>query len=447
MKARLKIVVASAFLGVILWRINAVAQAPDTLSTQANDKGRKASSCLTCHSKEKDFKHLVEEHKRSAHYVIGVDCSDCHGGNPRIETKDAMNPAYGWIGVPKKKDIPQLCASCHGNVQRMLSYGSKLRTDQLLLYRESYHGKALFEKGDTNAAVCTDCHSAHGVLSPRNPLSTVAKKNIPTTCGKCHANKDLMKRYNINSQVVDDYKKGYHAYLVFKEDNSAAPVCHDCHGYHSARPPGVETLEEVCAKCHTATAQFFEQSKHAVVYPKLGIKDCLNCHSPHRLERPTEDYFNPENESACARCHPTGSSQAKIIARINQTIRKVNELQERARTLIVETEKTTHLSMAETRPQLDQITTHLLAARAKQHTLNPQLVEEELKGAQETFDAMAKFAGGLIERAKRVKVIVLVLAILLASYGVYLLIYRKLVLDKIYPWQPYGNDAEHTSHR
>lgn len=401
------------------------------------------SSCIKCHQEIDDKnKKIVEEFKRSAMFTHGIDCSGCHGGDPTIEGIEAMSPEKGFIGVPERKKIPELCASCHAKPDKMLAFGSRIRTDQLELYKQSMHGRALFERGDTNVAVCSDCHNSHEVLSPKNPKSSVYKKNIPNTCNKCHGNKDLMSKYGINPDVVSDYMAGYHAFLVYNQEQLAAPVCSDCHGSHSATPPGIATIGEVCAYCHQATVEYFEESRHSKAYPKLGIKNCLNCHNQHRLERPTDNYFDPKAESGCVRCHPQGSPQAQKIAVINESIRKIAALEKNGRALVKETEEVTHLSMLEMKPKLDDIFTHLLAARAKQHTLNPDLVADEAKAATEIFSTIEKYARGLTDRARRVKIIVILLAATLAAYGIFLLIYRKAVLDRVYPWQRYGEDTD-----
>ncbi len=396
------------------------------------------STCITCHTEIDDKNRLiVEEFKRSAMFTHGIDCSDCHGGDPKDKTLGAMAPEKGFKGVPGRREIPALCASCHADSAKMLSYGSRIRTDQLDLYKQSKHGKSLFERGDTNVAVCSDCHNAHEVLSPRNPKSPVYKKNIPKTCGKCHANRALMTKYGINPNVVSDYEEGYHAYLVYNQEELAAPVCSDCHGNHSATPPGISTIDQVCSFCHPATVANFEQSAHSKVFPELGIKNCLSCHNQHKLERPTDDYFNPEAEFSCARCHPVGTDEAITISSLSKNIHRIAELKQSAEELIEETESITHLSMLEMKPKVDDINTNLLTARAKQHTLNLQLVEAESEKSEEIYSQIQQYAGGLIERSKKVRLIVIVLAGLLAGYGIFLLLYRKSVLDRIYPWQRY----------
>ncbi len=405
---------------------------------EAGQSREVVSTCISCHIEiDEKNKEIVEQYKRSAMFTHGIDCSSCHGGDPKDSTISAMSHEKGFKGVPQRKDIPELCASCHADSKKMLSYGSRIRTDQLELYKQSQHGIALFERGDTKVAVCSDCHNAHEVLAPKNPQSTVAKKNVPDTCAKCHSNATLMGKYGINPQVVDDYKSGYHAYLVYNQDQLAAPVCTDCHGSHSATPPGIKTIHEVCSYCHSATVKYFDQSAHSKVFPQLGIKNCLSCHNQHRLERPTDDYFNPEAEFACGRCHSLGTIESKSILAIGENVKRIAKLKDEALSLINETEKVTHLSMQEMKPKIDDIHTRLLSARAKQHSLKVEAVADERAQAEEIYGEVQKFAGRLVERAKKVKVIVVVLAIFLVAYGVFLLIYRKVVLDRIYPWQKY----------
>ena len=53
------------------------------------------------------------------HHQAGLTCADCHGGNPNDDSMDAMSPAKGFRGVPKKAAIPDFCARCHSDIAYM----------------------------------------------------------------------------------------------------------------------------------------------------------------------------------------------------------------------------------------------------------------------------------------------------------------------------------------
>lgn len=103
-------------------------------------------------------------------------CNNCHG-NHVISTKriDDMRQ--------KNKDVIQLCSNCHGSVE--LTKRNDLPTKVTETYMEGFHGLAT-RGGSKEAANCESCHGYHNVRPSDDPLSTVNKKNLPQTCGKCH---------------------------------------------------------------------------------------------------------------------------------------------------------------------------------------------------------------------------------------------------------------------
>ena len=81
--------------------------------------------------------------------------------------------------------FPQTCGACHGQKFAMASGG--MTAAAFNSYQESVHGKAV-AAGSEKAAVCTDCHGEHDILSAGDPKSPINKFNVPATCAKCHAN-------------------------------------------------------------------------------------------------------------------------------------------------------------------------------------------------------------------------------------------------------------------
>ena len=90
-------------------------------------------------------------------------------------------------------------------------------------YQESVHGKAV-AAGSDKAAVCTDCHGEHDILSAGDPKSPINKFNVPTTCAKCHNDVKLQYVQSIHGQAI-------------ARGNWQAPVCTDCHGIHTIKAP------------------------------------------------------------------------------------------------------------------------------------------------------------------------------------------------------------------
>ncbi len=122
-----------------------------------------AETCAKCHS------GIYESFSRSIHSPRVSDseeplpsCNDCHFAHEIISTGGA-----GFTELILKR-----CGSCHEELTES--------------YFETFHGK-VSTLGYEAAAKCHDCHGAHEILPPDNPLSTLSRANIVETCGQCHA--------------------------------------------------------------------------------------------------------------------------------------------------------------------------------------------------------------------------------------------------------------------
>ncbi|HEX9007289.1 MAG TPA: hypothetical protein VF889_08335, partial [Bacteroidota bacterium] len=78
-----------------------------------------------------------------------------------------------------------LCAACHDDAPRMVR--NKVNPGAVSSYRRSFHYKAI-RFGQTNTAVCQDCHTVHHVLPKDSVGSSIAPAHIAGTCGQqqCH---------------------------------------------------------------------------------------------------------------------------------------------------------------------------------------------------------------------------------------------------------------------
>ena len=253
-----------------------------------------AVKCGTCHA--------VQAGELAGSVHARQSCVECHGGTESYSLSEAEIETFraavtdasrhfehgaGFRGKPERRQIPERCGTCHADVARMNPYG--LRTDQLVRYRTSGHGKTLGATGDERVAVCVDCHGSHGILSRREPASKTHPLNIPDTCAVCHADAALMGEYGLPVEVVDEYRRSVHGRLLLEQRDTGAPTCASCHGNHSAVPPGFATVGAVCGKCHQDADEAFAGTPHA---KQDDFKGCLQCHgggegSHHHLERVT----------------------------------------------------------------------------------------------------------------------------------------------------------------
>ena len=84
-----------------------------------------------------------------------------------------------------------------------------------------------------SANPCTSCHGdAHAIFPKDDPRSAVYPLNIPRTCGNCHANEALAKKYGLQN-VYATYMDSIHGYAVSKEGLLVAANCMSCHGSHN----------------------------------------------------------------------------------------------------------------------------------------------------------------------------------------------------------------------
>lgn len=137
-----------------------------------------AQTCGKCHA------GVLEEYDASSHgmaYRTGVTtatghhapvCVDCHTAHKIVR---ADQPTW-FLGVVEE------CGSCHERLYET--------------YFETYHGQVT-ELGFGLTAKCSDCHTAHSMLPPTDPRSSVYPGNLVHTCGQCHpkANANFVKYY------------------------------------------------------------------------------------------------------------------------------------------------------------------------------------------------------------------------------------------------------------
>jgi formate dehydrogenase gamma subunit len=89
------------------------------------------------------------------------------------------------------------CSRCHEDQRLNARYA--LPTGRGSSYESSYHGLAA-KTGIRTVANCASCHGVHNILPSSDPRSTVAKGNLPYTCGKCHP--EAGKKFAIGSVHV-----------------------------------------------------------------------------------------------------------------------------------------------------------------------------------------------------------------------------------------------------
>jgi predicted CXXCH cytochrome family protein len=341
--------------------------APARSVTPGVSVGKTTRMCGVCHS---DVRVRFDQ---GVHRAEGIGCTSCHGGNADATTVAEAHRG-NFRGVPSKRSIPALCASCHADVARMRPYN--LPSDQYALYQTSQHGIRL-AKGDLNVAVCTDCHGVHEIRRRDDPQSRVFERNIPATCGRCHGNAALLKKYGRKDNPLLDYEAGVHGRAFLKEGNDAAPECTRCHGSHGATPPGVGDVEKVCGQCHSKARAYFLAGPHKEAMDAAGEPECAACHMNHRIQPATPAMLG----TVCKKCHEAGSDQLHVAARFKTMVTDASSEIDRANGLVAQAAKIP-LYVEDYKARLEDARTALLEAYPVMHALDTLQVEPHTRRAR-----------------------------------------------------------------
>lgn len=285
-----------------------------------HDPASTKPQCATCHADEQaKYNHGVHAMAFKAGDGKAAQCQDCHG------SVHELLPSSDPASRVNRHNIPATCGTCHSNTATMQSAG--LTTAPFNSYEDSVHGKAV-NGGSEKAAVCTDCHGEHDILSARNPASPIFKFNVPTTCAKCHANESKEYTGSIHGKAI--------ARGVWN-----APVCTDCHGIHGIKKPtdpnssvsAANISNVTCANCHEGVKlsnEFGVPGRRETTYlasyhgmaSKLGstiVANCASCHTAHNI-LPSNDPNSSINHAnlakTCGQCHP-GANENFIKGKIH----------------------------------------------------------------------------------------------------------------------------------
>ena len=130
--------------------------------------------CLACHG-DPDAKRAngtsvaVDAPALAASTHGPMACVDCHADLATL------------VEFPHPDTLEKVnCASCHDDV------GAN--------YHDSIHSRAREKSGLDVAPACADCHGTHDIRGRTDPTSRVAHAQVPATCGRCHAG--IKRRYD-----------------------------------------------------------------------------------------------------------------------------------------------------------------------------------------------------------------------------------------------------------
>lgn len=245
-----------------------VAQSADDSCASCHEEGKKVAvsahadvGCSTCHDKHTAYPHptgvpkpdcaqchteVAEQYSQSAHgqaaqkgNSAAPECAVCHGG---------AHEAKPTTSVEFRSGIPETCGMCHGEISEQ--------------FRASVHGAAA-AKGVAAAPVCTTCHGEHSILAKDDQASPVNAAHIRETCGQCHGNLLLSRRFGLPTDRILSFDASFHG-LAAKAGSQSVANCASCHGFHDILPSSdpkssinPENLPETCGRCHEGAGRRF----------------------------------------------------------------------------------------------------------------------------------------------------------------------------------------------
>ena len=378
------------------------------------------NSCVECHGKlDDELKAPVEGFKLDVHQQFGLGCQDCHGGNPALDDEDKAKDKT-FKGAPKRAQIPEFCARCHSDSAYIKTFNPRLRVDQLDLYKTSRHGE-LLKKGDTKVAVCTDCHGVHGIQTAKHPRSSTFPWNIPQTCGRCHADANLMKAYEIPTDQLGEYKQSVHAQALYEKKDLSAPACNSCHGNHGAAPPDVKSIAFVCRQCHPSAGELFSKSPHKKAFDEMGFSECDACHGKHKILRPTDDMLGTGGGAVCVQCHEPGSKPFVAAGRMKELLAGFGSEIEANQSLLDRAERK-GVEVSDPKYRLQEIHTLLVSVRNLTHALDLADIEQKVGEGKSLLVGVRASGEAALREAKlrRTGLVVATVLLILFAFAFYL---------------------------
>jgi cytochrome b subunit of formate dehydrogenase len=273
---------------------------------KAGDIGK--GQCNSCHEKEaKAFAETVHA-KATAKGKDAARCEDCHGIH---EVKKVSDPD----SLVSPRNTAATCGKCHENPEVAEKLGIK-KPLAVRQYIESIHGKAMMVNGLTVAPSCADCHGkAHSIFEASDPRSSVNRKNVTDTCGKCHQGERDKFLDSVHAKMLkDELDHGGVGSIAHHEvsDGKHAPTCPTCHSAHEIVQSGTVfrlASDRICGDCHKERLHRYLDTYHGRAHD-LGDSDvaaCYSCHGAHSIwpsENPASLVSDQNRQSTCQQCHP-----------------------------------------------------------------------------------------------------------------------------------------------
>lgn len=287
------------------------------------------------------------------------------------------------LPLPAGAQAKDTCQECHAALDPPLQVTSERFTQDI-------HA----QKGLT----CASCHGGDPTSEdPERAMSRAAgfrgkieRRQIPALCARCHADAAYMKSYAIPTDQMAGYSASVHYEALAVRGDLSAPTCTTCHGNHGAAPPGVASVEFVCATCHVFQAQLFDTSPHKAAFAAMGLGACVTCHSNHRIQHPSDAMIGTGKDAVCLNCHAEGDAGFAAAARMHGRLKELEGAIEQSEVLLARAERS-GMEVGQAKLEQSQARDALTKARVTIHSFNVERLEadvqEGLKVARSTLKA------------------------------------------------------------
>jgi cytochrome b subunit of formate dehydrogenase len=216
----------------------------DQHESYPHPEGVAKPACATCHAEiSLDYQHGVHGQAAQHGDAGAPDCATCHGG-----AHELLRPQSTGF----RSKMPETCGMCH--------------TETVEQFRSSVHGKAL-ERGVAQAPLCTDCHGEHSILKHTNASSPVNAGHIRETCGSCHGDVRLSRKFGMPDDRIVSFDSSFHG-LAAQAGVQTVANCASCHGVHNILPSSdpqstvhPKKLATTCGSCHPGAGKRFAISQ------------------------------------------------------------------------------------------------------------------------------------------------------------------------------------------
>lgn len=240
-----------------------------------------------------------------------TDCLACHG-DPSMQ--DASGKS---IGVSADKFHASIhgslkCNDCHTNVKGYPHPANAAEVNCSTCHTDEASGLAGSVHAKASEHPCISCHGdPHSIVPKTDPTSPVYPLNIPKTCGSCHGNEAMAKKFGLPN-VYALYLDSIHGFALGKEGLLVAANCTSCHGSHkvlSHRDPQSPTyrtnVAATCGGCHVGINAQYQKGIHgkAVAAGDKNAPVCTDCHTAHAIIEPTSADFRMQSTPICGSCH------------------------------------------------------------------------------------------------------------------------------------------------